>query len=189
MSNPNPTSGMPLPEAMAGNFQDAMRWFNQLWASGMDPGLAARNQAGSIPSMMLPTMDVKELEKRIADLRSVDHWLQVNQGMLRTTIQALEMQRNTLLAWQALGAAGAAAAASAPGASPGSAPASAPDAAAVPPAFQPALWWNALQQQFAQMASGAMAGETPPAAPSPAAPAAAERRPPGKAKSSGSTGT
>jgi hypothetical protein len=159
------TSGLPLPEAMAGNFQDAARWFTQMWAPGADAS-AARGAGGPIPAMMMPTMDVKELDKRIADLRSVEHWLDLNLALLRTTIQGMEMQRNTLAAWQELGAAAAA----------GAAAASAAGAAASPnpagagkdnPAFQPAVWWNALQQQFAQMAASAAAHdkvpETPPA--------------------------
>ncbi len=92
MTDPKKKSALPLPEAMAGNFQDAARWFNQVWAAGTDPTGAARTAAGAFPSMMLPTMDVKELEKRVADLRSVEHWLELNLALLRTTIQGLEMQ-------------------------------------------------------------------------------------------------
>lgn len=159
MSDSKKTSGLPLPEAMAGNFQDAARWFNQLWAAGTDPTAAARAAAGAFPSMMMPTLDVNELEKRIADLRSVEHWLELNLSLLRTTIQGLDMQRNTLMAWQGLGAAATgAASASAPGGATGANPfAAAAGGAAEHPAFQPAMWWNALQQQFAQMAASAVA--------------------------------
>ncbi len=44
-----------------------------------------------------------------------------------------------------------------PGAMPGAIP-DAPNAAA----FQPGLWWAALQQQFAQMAAGVQGAEPPP---------------------------
>lgn len=154
VTDSNKQTGLPLPEALAGNFQEAARWFNQLWAVGSDPASAMRG--GPIPSMMMPTMDVKELEKRIADLRSVETWLELNLGLLRTTIQGLELQRGTILAWQGMGAA-------ASGAAPATGEAPAPGAQNA--GFQPALWWNALQQQFAQMAASAVAQDATPAPP------------------------
>ena len=152
MTEASKTTGMPLPDALAGNFQDAVRWFNQLWGGAPELSAAARPGAGALPSMMMPTLDVRELDKRIADLRSVEQWLNLNLNLLRTTIQGLEMQRSTLAAWQALGTPGAAPTAGSPGSAKTEA-AVAPDA----PAFQPALWWAALQQQFAQMAASAAA--------------------------------
>ncbi|HYA65400.1 MAG TPA: PhaM family polyhydroxyalkanoate granule multifunctional regulatory protein [Burkholderiaceae bacterium] len=189
MTESNKPTGMPLPDALAGNFQDAVRWFNQLWGGSMESGAAGRSGAGPLPSMMMPTLDVKELEKRIGDLRSVEHWLNLNLSLLRTTIQGLEMQRSTLAAWQALGTSGAAAPPSSAAASNQSAaPATGPEV----PTFQPALWWAALQQQFAQMAASAAQSA---AAPSPtgeagAAAAAADLAPgttkgPGKSKAPG----
>ncbi|HYB49784.1 MAG TPA: PhaM family polyhydroxyalkanoate granule multifunctional regulatory protein [Burkholderiaceae bacterium] len=154
MSDTTKPTGMPLPDALAGNFQDAIRWFNQLWSGAAEPSAAARaGGAAGLPSMMMPTLDVKELEKRIADLRSVEHWLNLNLSLLRTTIQGLEMQRTTLAAWQALGTPSAAPASAAGAAAKGEST-SAPEVA---PTFQPALWWAALQQQFAQIAANAAA--------------------------------
>jgi hypothetical protein len=49
-----------------------------------------------LPSMMAPTLDVDELDKRISDLRAVEQWLELNATMLRTTIQTLEVQRATI---------------------------------------------------------------------------------------------
>jgi hypothetical protein len=49
-----------------------------------------------LPSMVAPTFDVNELDKRIADLRAVEQWLELNASMLRTTIQTLEVQRATI---------------------------------------------------------------------------------------------
>ncbi len=49
-----------------------------------------------LPSMVAPTFDVNELDKRIADLRAVEQWLELNSSMLRTTIQTLEVQRATI---------------------------------------------------------------------------------------------
>lgn len=192
MTDANKSTGMPLPDALAGNFQDAIRWFNQLWSGSPEP--SARAGAAALPSMMMPTLDVKELEKRITDLRSVEQWLNLNLNLLRTTIQGLEMQRSTLAAWQSLGAPGAAPATGGPG--PAKAENVAASAAAESPTFQPAMWWAALQQQFAQMAASAAAQATgassapnggredaPPAAEVP--PSAA--KPSSKAKASGAT--
>lgn len=150
---PSPT-GMPLPDAVAGNFQEAMRWFNQMWGSGAD---SAARASGPIPSMFMPTLDVKELDKRITDLRSVEHWLQLNLGLLQTTIQGLEMQRTTLAAWQSFGAAAGPAASAAAGSAPAAKDASA-SATGTPPPFDPTQWWAALHQQFTQMAAAAAAG-------------------------------
>jgi hypothetical protein len=50
--------------------------------------------------MMIPTLDVGEIEKRIADLRAVENWLNMNLGMLRAAIQGMEMQKATLNAMQ-----------------------------------------------------------------------------------------
>ena len=58
----------------------------------------------NIPSTMVPTVDVEELDKRIADLKAVEQWLNVNLSMLHGTIQGLEIQRGTLAAVKAFGA-------------------------------------------------------------------------------------
>jgi hypothetical protein len=49
-----------------------------------------------IPSVMNPTTDLDELDKRISDLKAVEQWLNVNLSMLRATIQGLEVQRGTI---------------------------------------------------------------------------------------------
>ena len=51
-----------------------------------------------VPGVMTPTLDVSELDKRITDLKSVENWLNMNLGVLRMTIQGLEMQKATLAA-------------------------------------------------------------------------------------------
>jgi hypothetical protein len=58
----------------------------------------------NLPSTLVPTVDIEELDKRIADLKAVEQWLNVNLGMLRGTIQGLEIQRGTLAAVRAFGA-------------------------------------------------------------------------------------
>ena len=189
MSEPIKPTGMPLPDALAGNFQDAVRWFNQLWSGTPDPAAAMRAGGGALPSMMMPTLDVKELEKRITDLRSVENWLNLNLSLLRTTIQGLEMQRSTLAAWQALGASATApAAGAAAGAMPKAEAAGGATAPGEMPAFQPALWWAALQQQFAQMAASATAQAASAASAQGGGEAGAgAEAPPGAAKGAGKT--
>lgn len=70
-----------------------------------DPFEAIKALLGSMgfamPGMVTPTFDTGELDKRIADLKAVEGWLQMNLGMLQSTIQGLEMQRSTLAAMQA----------------------------------------------------------------------------------------
>ena len=62
-----------------------------------------------MPGMVAPTLDMDAIEKKIADLKSVENWLNLNLNMLRLSIQGLEMQRSTLAAMKAMqpGAAGA----------------------------------------------------------------------------------
>ena len=64
-----------------------------------------------LAGVMAPTLIPDELERRIAELRSVENWLNMNLNVLRMTIQGLEMQKAGLAAMQS--AAGSAA----PGAS------------------------------------------------------------------------
>jgi hypothetical protein len=63
----------------------------------------AQSLPQTLPSMITPTLDVAELDKRIADLRAVEQWLNLNVGMLRTTIQSLEVQRNTIATLRSFG--------------------------------------------------------------------------------------
>ncbi len=55
------------------------------------------------------TAAMTELDKRIAELKSVEAWLNMNLNVLRMTIQGLEMQRAGLAAMQGTGASGPAA--------------------------------------------------------------------------------
>ncbi|MFN4327371.1 MAG: PhaM family polyhydroxyalkanoate granule multifunctional regulatory protein [Limnobacter sp.] len=56
-----------------------------------------------IPSVMSPTTDLDELDKRISDLKAVEQWLNVNLSMLRATIQGLEVQRGTIATIKSFG--------------------------------------------------------------------------------------
>jgi hypothetical protein len=46
--------------------------------------------------MFTPTMSVEEVEKKIAELQSVENWLKMNLSFLQMTIKTLEMQKTAL---------------------------------------------------------------------------------------------
>lgn len=100
----------------------------------------------------VPGLSVEEIDKKIADLRLVEGWLETNAALLRTTIQSLEVQRNTLAMMQAFGQ----------HAQTSSEPAQTLDASA-------ADWWKSLQEQFAQVAGSVMNPQSAAQAPSTAA--------------------
>jgi hypothetical protein len=70
--------------------QDPFEMFRRLWG----------NLGVPLPGMAMPTLDPQEVEKRIADLRSVETWLNMNLNMVRFSIQGLEVQKATLQAMQ-----------------------------------------------------------------------------------------
>lgn len=57
----------------------------------------------SLPASFAPTMDLDELDKRIADLKTVEQWLTMNLTLLRGTVQGMEIQRGTVAALKAFG--------------------------------------------------------------------------------------
>jgi hypothetical protein len=48
--------------------------------------------------MAMPTLDPHEIDKRIADMRSIEGWLTMNLNMVKFSIQGLELQRAALQA-------------------------------------------------------------------------------------------
>ncbi|MEI7446726.1 MAG: PhaM family polyhydroxyalkanoate granule multifunctional regulatory protein [Burkholderiales bacterium] len=140
----------------------------------------------SLPSQLVPTVDIDELDKRIADLKAVEQWLNVNLSMLHGTIQGLEIQRGTLAAVKAFGASLGSLTPQAPAAAPARPkptlrtpppPAAEPEPAPEPevkaaasaakggaaapammPGINPGAWWNLLQQNFNQVAQAALSG-------------------------------
>jgi hypothetical protein len=68
--------------------QDPFEMFRRLWGPLGVP----------LPGLAVPTFDPQEVEKRIAELRSVEAWLNMNLNMLKFSIQALEVQRAALQA-------------------------------------------------------------------------------------------
>lgn len=67
-----------------GNVLDTVDFVRKAWSSF------------GVPSNFAPTVDVDEIDRRIADLKAVEQWLNVNMNMLQGTIQALEIQRGTI---------------------------------------------------------------------------------------------
>jgi hypothetical protein len=63
-----------------------------------------KNAGSTLPfsQWVAPTLDPKELDKRIDELRTVQFWLEQNARLLATTIQALEVQRMTLSTLQSM---------------------------------------------------------------------------------------
>jgi len=116
--------------------QDPFEMFRRLWGPLGLP----------MPGMAMPTLDPREIEKRIADLRSIEGWLSMNLNMVRMAVSGLEVQKAALEAMQA-----------AQGGAPGR-PADAPSAtAALNDAAAQALWWpwTALQRAMQSPEQGA----------------------------------
>ncbi|WP_416759417.1 PhaM family polyhydroxyalkanoate granule multifunctional regulatory protein [Roseateles sp. So40a] len=128
-----------------------------------------KNAGAAIPGFnqwVAPTLDPAELDKRIDELRTVQFWLENNARLLSATIQSLEVQRMTLSTLHAMNVPMAdlkeALKSKVPPVAPAapSAPAGEdkrPDPSAEKPAgADPLQWWNALTQQFTQVAANAM---------------------------------
>ena len=70
--------------------QNPFEMFQRLWGPLGVP----------VPGMAMPTMDPKEIDKRVQELKSVEMWLSMNLNMLRAAIQGLEIQKAGLSAMQ-----------------------------------------------------------------------------------------
>src|SRR5450830_1115835 len=78
-----------------GSIADSVEFVKKLW------GIPS---AGALPGMLVPTLSLDDINKKIADLKAVESWLGVNMNMLRGTIQALEVQSATIVNLQSMGA-------------------------------------------------------------------------------------
>ena len=61
-----------------------------LWQKMVNPG------GYPLQSLMFPVLDPKEIEKKIAELETVEHWLKANLNMLQLSIKSLEYQKAML---------------------------------------------------------------------------------------------
>lgn len=78
---------------------DTLEFVKNLWGGmnvpGMGmPGMGAGGLGGGLST--------DELDKRITDLKAVENWLNLNLSMLRTSIQAMEVQRGTIAALKSM---------------------------------------------------------------------------------------
>jgi hypothetical protein len=58
----------------------------ELWQKMVNPG------AYPLQSLMFPVLDAKEIEKKIAELEVVEHWLRANVNMVQLSVQSLQYQ-------------------------------------------------------------------------------------------------
>ena len=124
------------------NFESIMPGFDFLKQFAAAGGVAGMPQAAQ---WVTPTLDPKELEKRIQELKSVQFWLDQNAKALSATIQALEVQRMTLETLQGMNLGVADVAAAMTG-----------KAKAAQPVVDPMQWWGAVSQQFQSIAAKTM---------------------------------
>lgn len=82
-------------DASAFGFGKFIPGFDFLQGLAQSAGAAA-NLMGRVPQWVAPTVSVEEVDKRIAELKAVQFWLEQNSRALAATIQALEVQRMTL---------------------------------------------------------------------------------------------
>lgn len=163
-------------------------------------GASQATQAG-MPSMgawIAPTLDPKELDKRIEQLKTVQFWLEQNTRMLQTTIQALEVQRMTLSTLESMNVSVSDVAQAFTAHVPESAPPARPTQTEEKSGAKtrtktrtqtgneavvdPMKWWGALTQQFADLASKALSEV-------PAASAKSTTQPPAKSSAHSSAKT
>ena len=71
---------------------DPFEMFRRLWGPLGVP----------VPGLTMPTLDPADVDKRIAELKSVEGWLSMNLNMLRMAIQGLEMQKAGLQQMQGM---------------------------------------------------------------------------------------
>jgi len=82
-----------MSQSAANDFSKWVPGFDFLQKMAASPGGAG---TPSVSSWVAPTLDPKELERRIQDLKTVQFWLEQNTQAVAATIQALEVQRMTL---------------------------------------------------------------------------------------------
>jgi hypothetical protein len=145
-----------------------MEMMRQAWQ-----GMASSGGLGQ--SAMAAPMTLEELDRRIADLRTVENWLRMNLSMLTSSIQGLEVQRATISTLRSFVETAAGAGKSGGGQSPleavlgihkpdaagqgakpeGAAGETPSGTAAMPSSAQ--AWWNMLQGQFDTLAAATAA--------------------------------
>ncbi|HMX16547.1 MAG TPA: hypothetical protein PKD29_06815 [Rhodocyclaceae bacterium] len=121
---------------MSNQNADPLEFLKQMWS----------NMGFPLPGIVTPTLDVDELDRQIANLKTVEGWLKMNLQTLQMSIQGLEMQRLTLRTMQAISE-------SATGENAGNLFATATAA------FNPALWPWGFGQRAESSADAASSGD------------------------------
>ena len=121
---------------MSSQNADPLEFLKQMWS----------NMGFPLPGIVTPTLDVDELDRQIANLKTVEGWLKMNLQTLQMSIQGLEMQRLTLRTMQAISE-------SATGENAGNLFATATAA------FNPALWPWGFGQRAESSADAASSGD------------------------------
>lgn len=65
---------------------DPLEFFRKMWNPMSFP----------LPGMFQPTMNIEDVEKKLAEMQSVETWLKMNLTFLQMTIKTLDMQRSAL---------------------------------------------------------------------------------------------
>lgn len=141
-ANPFGIPGMDSAGGAANPVLQGLDMLNKVWGNLGTMGAA-------VPAFG-PGFKPEDLDRRITELRAVENWLRVNQAMLQSTIQGLEVQRATIATLQSF--------VPPPDGAKSQSDASAPMQA----------WWNMVQEQFGAIAKAAATPSTS-AAPSQAA--------------------
>ena len=71
--------------------QDFMAFMQKMWNPMSFP----------VPGMFMPTANVEDIEKKIAELKGVETWLTMNIGFIQMTVKTLEMQKTALASFAA----------------------------------------------------------------------------------------
>lgn len=144
------------------DFMPGMEFFQTL--------LKGAGMPSQFANWVAPTLDVEELEQKITDLKAVLGWLETHARMTQNMIQALEVQRMTVQALKTMNVdlqafakgmvaepqAAPAAAAEQAAAEPEAPAQKEASAAGAAPLFDPMQWWNAMTQQFTELANQAL---------------------------------
>ena len=54
-----------------------------------------------VPGMFMPTANIEDIDKKIAELKGVETWLTMNIGFVQMTVKTLEMQKAALASFTA----------------------------------------------------------------------------------------
>ena len=56
-----------------------------------------------MPGMITPTVNIEEIDKKVAELKAVENWLTMSAGFVQMTIKTLQMQKSALESLRAAG--------------------------------------------------------------------------------------